>query len=37
MQNLPFTLPGLAAAYAGGANPAAVIEEVYRRIEAALG
>ncbi|MGG7565160.1 allophanate hydrolase [Rhodovulum sp. DZ06] len=31
---LPFTLPALRAAYAAGATPAQVVEEVYRRIEA---
>lgn len=34
MQDMPFTLPSLAAAYAAGKSPADVIEEVYRRIEA---
>lgn len=32
LDTLPFTLPSLRSAYADGASPAAVIEEVYRRI-----
>ncbi|PZU20857.1 MAG: allophanate hydrolase [Shinella sp.] len=35
MQTMPFTLESLRAAYAGGLSPAAVIAEVYRRIEEA--
>lgn len=32
LDTLPFTLPSLRSAYADGASPAAVVEEVYRRI-----
>ncbi len=35
IQNLPFHLPSLFAAYAGGLEPAAVMEEVRRRVDAA--
>ncbi|GAB5376823.1 MAG: allophanate hydrolase [Acuticoccus sp.] len=34
MHDLNFTLPGLRAAYAAGARPAAIVAEVYRRIAA---
>lgn len=34
MRDLPFTLPALRSAYAEGASPAEIIEEVYRRIAA---
>lgn len=35
MRDLSFTFAGLRAAYAGGVSPVAVIEEVYRRLDAA--
>jgi allophanate hydrolase len=35
IENLPFTLPSLKSAYAGGLKPEAVIAEVYRRIRLA--
>ncbi|MEM7523067.1 MAG: allophanate hydrolase, partial [Pseudomonadota bacterium] len=34
MEDLPFTLPALRDAYANGASPVDVVDEVYRRIEA---
>lgn len=35
IESLPFTLPALRAAYAGGLKPEAVVAEVYRRIRLA--
>lgn len=35
IKDLPFTLPSLREAYAGGMTPETVIEEVYRRLEIA--
>lgn len=34
MQDLPFVLPEIRAAYAAGVSPVALVEEAYRRIEA---
>jgi hypothetical protein len=35
LESLPFTIPHLHAAYRGGLSPAAIVEEVARRIDLA--